>query len=45
MIEYFTQNLNATLKNKEKVIQKAIKEGGKDFEYGTLPSLMKLQAL
>lgn len=38
--------LNATLKQKERVFQKAIQEGGnKDFEYGTLPSLMKLKAI
>ena len=39
--------LNATLKQKERVFQKAIQEGlgNKDFEYGTLPSLMKLKAI
>ena len=45
MIDYFTSNLNTTLKNKEKVFQQAIKSGDKEFEYGTLPSLMKLKAL
>jgi len=38
--------LDATLKQKEKLFKKAIEEGGnKDFEYGTLPSLMKLKAI
>lgn len=44
-IEQFTSDLNKTLKNKEKVFREAIQEGNKDFEYGTLPSLMKLKAL
>lgn len=44
MIDQFTYNLNATLKKKEKDFQEAIQGGNKDFEYGTLPSLMKLKA-
>lgn len=39
--------MNATLKKKERIFSEALKQGisNKDFEYGTLPSLMKLKAL
>jgi spore germination cell wall hydrolase CwlJ-like protein len=45
LIYQFTYGLNDTLKKKEKVFQEAIQGNNKDFEYGTLPSLMKLKAL
>lgn len=45
LIEQFTYNLNATLKKKDRIYSEAIKQGNKDFEYGTLPSLLKLKAL
>lgn len=45
VIEQFTYNLNATMKEKDKMYTEAVKEGDKDFEYGTLPGLLKLKAL
>lgn len=45
VIEQFTSNLNATLRNKEQQYQSAVQGGDKEFEYGTLPGLMKLKAL
>jgi len=45
LTEQFTCNLNATIKKKEKIFNEAQKTGNKDFEYGTLPSLLKLKAL
>ena len=45
MIEQFTTHLNQTLESKAKAFQKAIQECNKDFQYGTLPSLMKVKAL
>ncbi len=33
------------MKNNEKMYHEAVQEGNKEFEYGTLPSLMKVQAL
>jgi spore germination cell wall hydrolase CwlJ-like protein len=45
LIDQFTYGLNDTLKKKEKVFKEAIQGNNKDFEYGTLPSLMKLKAL